>query len=927
MKAIRFLRMGAVSLLAAAASLPAGAQMPSGPAQAGGTPPLTTRPNLAVVANTSSSVRYGAPLNGLNDGLAPTNTGNRRGGGNRVMPRSNMWVQYEWSQPVSTKEVALFWWNYNSNLRLPEAYRIQYWDGNSFVPVKNASGLGRTNNQLNATTFDEVTTTRLRVELDSADRSTATLLEWIVFPSANSPAHPPVVTAGGDRDVMTGGKTYLSGMVKSVTPVEKLAWSKLSGPGNVSFSNTGSKEATATFSAPGEYVLQLKAAEGKLNAASTLKVKVHQPPKEKRLDVVYTKRYKIDSKLWNDRAKAMITNWIPFCIDQCERTDLTSGEGGIDNFIEAAKANRGEAHARHKGYVFSNAWVHQTVESMCIALMVDPQGDKEIIAAQEKMKKTLDKWIPIILAAQEPDGYLQTAFTLRDTARWQQRWSPRNRGDHEGYVAGYFIESAINHYTLTEGRDKRLYNAAKKLADCWVANIGPGKKDWYDGHQEMEQALVRFGRFVNDMEGKGSHGDSYISLAKFLLDSRRDGSEYDQSHVPVQQQYEAVGHAVRATYNYSAMADVAAETGDVDYQSAVMSLWSNMVNKKYYLTGGIGSGETSEGFGGNYSLRNSAYCESCSSAGLIFFQYKMNLAYHDAKYADLYEETMYNALLGSLDLEGKHFTYTNPLSSSQARYEWHVCPCCVGNIPRTLLMIPTWTYVTGNDGLYVNMFVGSTIKVERVVGTNVEMVQKTDYPWSGKVSMVVNPEASKEFTVYVRVPNRTTSELYTPTPQVQGLKSLSVNGKSVSPKIVNGYALIRRVWKKGDKIELELPMEIQKVKADDRIEADRDRVALRYGPLVYNVEKADQPNIDQAIGSAPLKAEWRPDFLRGVMVIKGTWYDGTPLLAIPNFARLNRLQPTPYPQSERATQPTRPNEPPQPVINRGPASAVWIKEK
>ena len=162
----------------------------------------------------------------------------------------------------------------------------------------------------------------------------------------------------------------------------------------------------------------------------------------------------------------------------------------------------------------------------------------------------------------------------------------------------------------------------------------------------MEQALVRFGRFVNDMEGKGSHGDSYVQLAKFLFDNRKDGSEYDQSHVPVQQQYEAVGHAVRATYNYSAMADVAAETGDMDYQSAVMSLWNNMVNKKYYLTGGIGSGETSEGFGPNYSLRNNAYCESCSSAGLIFFQYKMNLAYHDAKYADLYEETMYNALLG-----------------------------------------------------------------------------------------------------------------------------------------------------------------------------------------------------------------------------------------------------------------------------------------
>ncbi len=610
-------------------------------------------------------------------------------------------------------------------------------------------------------------------------------------------SHPgPAGHSGVDRDVMTGGNTWLAGTVKSVTPVSNTAWTKVSGPGTVSFSNAGDKNGTARFSAPGRYIIKLSATEGQQTAASTLTVKVHQPPKNKRLDVVYTKRYKIDSKLWSDRAKAMIVNWIPFCIDQNERTDITTGEGGIDNFIEAAKALRGEPHAKHKGYVFSNAWVHQTVESMCIALMVDAQGDAAIIAAQEKMKKKLEEWIPIILAAQEPDGYLHTAYTLRDTARWKERWAIRNRGDHEGYVAGYFIESAINHYTLTEGKDKRLYDAAKKLADCWVANIGPGKKAWYDGHQEMEQALVRFGRFVNDMEGKGSHGDSYIQLAKFLLDNRKDGSEYDQSHVPVQQQYEAVGHAVRATYNYSAMADVAAETGDVDYQSAVMSLWDNMINKKYYLTGGIGSGETSEGFGGNYSLRNSAYCESCSSAGLIFFQYKMNLAYHDAKYADLYEETMYNALLGSIDLEGKNFLYTNPLSSAQARYQWHVCPCCVGNIPRTLLMIPTWTYVTGENGIYVNMYVGSTIKVERVVGTDVEMVQKTDYPWNGNIGITVNPKVSKSFTVYVRVPNRTTSELYTPVPQVSGLQSLKVNGQAVAVKIENGYVAIRRAWKK-----------------------------------------------------------------------------------------------------------------------------------
>jgi DUF1680 family protein len=483
-------------------------------------------------------------------------------------------------------------------------------------------------------------------------------------------------------------------------------------------------------------------------------------------------------------------------------------------------------------------------------------------------------------------------------------------------VAGYFIESAINHHTLTNGKDKRLYDAAKKLADCWVANIGPGKKEWFDGHQEMEQALVRFGRFVNDMEG-GGRGDRYVELARFLLDCRRDGSEYDQSHLPVQQQYEAVGHAVRAVYSYSGMADVAAETGDLDYQSAVMSLWDNLVNKKYYLTGGIGSGETSEGFGPNYSLRNNAYCESCSSCGLIFFQYKLNLAHQEARYADLYEETMFNALLGALDLEAKNFYYDNPLTTTRPRYPWHACPCCVGNIPRTLLMIPTWTYVKGKDALFVNLFIGSTITVEDVAGTDIQMVQKTDYPWSGNVSITVNPKEARRFAMHVRVPNRTTSELYSPTPEVSGLRSLSVNGQPVAPKIDKGYAVISREWRPGDRINLELPMKVQRVKADPLIAATRGLVALRYGPLIYNVERADQTAIDQSLGRAPLTTEWRADLLGGVTVIRGEWTGGSPMLAIPNYARQNRP----------GTSAAAADEPAGRGRGIGPSSLVWIKDE
>ena len=852
--------------------------------------------NLAVVAKASATFVSGdTSLAALNDGYAPRNSQDNRRGSYGNWPRTGtQWVEYEWSQPISTKQIEVYWWDDHQGVRLPKASRVKFWDGNNFVEITNASGLGVEADKFNVTTFPEVTTTKLKLEMDGRENFSTGILEWRVLDSGNSPSFPPRVRAGADRDVMLGGKTYLSGTVKILKPdsTAKVWWSKDSGPGKVTFADARTNVTTATFSEAGDYVLQLTAGEGKLSSSATLKVKVVTPPPSNRLEVVYTKPYKINSPLfWNARVKALIVNWIPHCVDEINRTDIPKGQGqgGIDNFVEAAKALRGEPHGPHKGDVWANAWVHQTVESMCIALMVDAQGDKEILAAQDKMKATLEDWIPKILAAQEPDGYLQTAYTLADRSKWPTRWNPAQRGNHEGYVAGYFIESAINHYTLTGGKDKRLYNAAKKLADCWVANIGPGKKEWYDGHEQMEQGLVRFGRFVNDMEG-GGRGDSYIALAKFLLDcrGRHGGSDYDQTQSPVQQQYEAVGHAVRASYLFSAMSDVAAETHDTDYQSAVLSLWDNLINKKYYVTGGIGSGETSEGFGPNYSLRNEAYCEACSSCGEIFFQWKMNLAYHDAKFADLYEETIYNALLGATDLDGKKFYYDNPLVEDKSRYPWHPCPCCVGNIPRTLLMIPTWTYAKSDDGVYVNLFIGGSVNVERVAGTDLEMVQQTDYPWSGKVAIMVNPKTAKKFTVFVRVPDRTTSELYTPTPAVNGLKSLAVNGKKIFAKIENGYATITREWKAGDKIELELPMEIQIVKADEHIKADRGRIAFRYGPLIYTIETADQPKLDLSPDVKSLTTEWRGDLLGGILVIKGKWSDGSPLLAIPNYARQNR---------------------------------------
>ncbi len=385
-----------------------------------------TAVNIAAVATPSSSYVSGDTREtALNDGSSPRSSrGDRRGSYGNWPRTGTQWVQYDWSQPISTKQIEVYWWDDRQGVRLPKASRLKYWDGKEFVPAKNASGLGVAGDKFNSTTFDEVTTSKLRLEMDGDGEFSTGILEWKVYDSGKSPDFPPSVTAGVDRVVMLGGKTYLSGKVKTLkadTTSARVTWTKAAGPGSVKFENPNAAETTATFSAPGKYALRLAAGEGRLSAGSTLNVKAEMPPKSERLDVVYTKRYQIDSPLWNARAKSLIVNWIPHCIDMINRTNLTQGQGGIDNFVEAAKALRGEPHGRHKGYVFANAWVHQTVESCCLALMVDPQGDAEIVKAQEQMKATLEDWIPKILAAQEPDGYLQTAYTLADRNRWPER--------------------------------------------------------------------------------------------------------------------------------------------------------------------------------------------------------------------------------------------------------------------------------------------------------------------------------------------------------------------------------------------------------------------------------------------------------------------------------------------------------------------------
>jgi uncharacterized protein len=840
--------------------------------------------NLALVAQSSTSfVSAHETITALNDGSHPAHSDDKRHGAYGNWPQTGtQWVQYDWSQPVKTNRMDVYWFDDQRGVRLPQACRLQYWDGSAFVTVNDAKGLGLAKNQFNTTTFPELTTTKLRLEMDGAEKFSTGILEWRVYDSGASPNFAPSVNAGVDRVVVLSGQTYLSGTVKDdgkPQAVPSVRWSKDSGPGEVTFADAQAATTTARFSTPGAYVLKLTAHDGQLSASATVGVTVDPPPPTTHLEPVPTTAYSIISPFWRARVNGLIVNWIPHCVRKID--DPQTREGGIENFVQAGRKLAGQP-ARHIGPVFANTWVYNTVESMCIALLVDAQGDADILHAQTAMRKTLDDWIPKLLSAQEPDGYLHTMYTIQGHRRWS------NKHDHEGYQAGYFMEAAMAHYRMTGGKDTRLYEAAKRLADCWCRHIGPAPKQaWYEGHQELEQALVRFARFVEAKEGAG-HGRKYVELAMFLLDSRRHGEEYDQSHLPVSQQYEAVGHAVRAVYSYAGMTDIAMETGDVDYHSAVKSLWNSIVNRKYYVTGGVGSGETSEGFGKDYSLPNNAYCESCADCGELFFQHKLHRAYHEARFADLYEESLYNAILGSVDLEGKNFTYTNALDSSGARYPWHGCPCCVGNIPRTLLSLPTWMYTTGADGLYVNLFVGSVVTLDNVAGTRVQLMQQTDYPWKGHVAITVNLDKTKRFSIRIRVPNRNVSQLYTATPACDGLTSLAVNGAPVNPTIEQGYAVLTREWQAGDKIDVELPLQVQRVKASERIAATAGRVALRYGPLIYNIESADQDVNAVLSPSAALTTEWKDDLLGGVLVIKGAFATGAPLTAIPNYARLNR---------------------------------------
>ena len=518
---------------------------------------------------------------------------------------------------------------------------------------------------------------------------------------------------------------------------------------------------------------------------------------------------------------------------------------------------------------------------------------------------TLDTLIYYIGKAQEPDGYLFTNRTIDSTHlhEWvgKKRWEKDPELSHELYNLGHLYEAAVAHYLATGKRT--LLDIAIKSANL-VYNDFIGKKlPYYPGHQVIEMGLAKLYRVTNDPR--------YLELARYFLDIRKGGEEYNQADKPVTEQDKIVGHAVRATYMYSGMADVSALTGDMKYAQALYKIWNDLLGTKYYITGGIGSSGSNEGFGPPYELPNlSAYCETCASIGLVFWNYRMFLLTGESKYFDVLEHTLYNALLSGISLSGDRFFYSNVLESrgQHERSAWFGCACCPSNICRFIPSIPGYMYATKGNELYTNLYINSTSEVE-ISNQKVSVGQITDYPWNGKIEIRLSPEKPADLIMKFRIPswvneNPVPGNLYHYSDDTKPTLSFTVNGKLVQCMIRDGYASIERKWVAGDVISFELPMEVRKIFANPAVIADRDHFSLQRGPLMYCLEWPDNTNekvMNKVVDPhVVINASFRPELLNGVEVLSGeasvTRHTDsgieragtTQFMAIPYFAWANR---------------------------------------
>ncbi|MCU0355614.1 MAG: glycoside hydrolase family 127 protein [Cytophagales bacterium] len=594
------------------------------------------------------------------------------------------------------------------------------------------------------------------------------------------------------------------------------------------------------------------------------------------------------SAFWSPRLETNRTVTIPFAFKKCEET------GRIDNFAVAGGLKPG----KFRGIRYDDSDVFKVIEGAAYSLAIRQDAE---------LDKYLDELIAKIAAAQEPDGYLYTIRTIqkdsiRDPAAGKERWSFL-QDSHELYNVGHLYEAAVAHHLAT-GK-KTLLNVATKNADLLADTFGEGKRYAVPGHQEIEIGLVKLYRLT----GK----KAYLTLAVFFLDQRGRHEHrkqyaatwanppdyaYYQDHKPVTEQTEAVGHVVRAGYMYSGMADVATLTGNQAYINAIRTLWQNVTNQKMYITGGLGANPHVEGFGPGYDLPNNAYNETCAAIANMLWNQRLFLLTGDAKYIDVLERTLYNGFLSGVSQGGNLFFYPNPLVSNgvskfnhgyATRCEWFNTSCCPTNVARFLPSLPGYVYAHQKGDIFVNLFIAGTGKVQTDAGL-VTLTQQTDYPYSGKVRLAVEPAPNTlPLTLKIRLPGWSDGrpvpgDLYRYTDNASPKISLSVNGKPVAYTTDKGFAVLKRTWKKGDAVELNLPMPVRKVQVNEKVIAVLGKICLERGPLVYCVEAADNGGDVEQIrltGKTRFQTATRPDLLRGTTVIKGENADKTTFTAIP----------------------------------------------
>jgi len=576
---------------------------------------------------------------------------------------------------------------------------------------------------------------------------------------------------------------------------------------------------------------------------------------------------RITDEFWTPRLETNRKVTIPYDFKKCEET------GRIDNFAKASGLMKGE----FEGIYFNDSDVYKVIEGAGYSLKnrADPELEKYVDGVIEK-----------IASAQWENGYLYTFYSV-PRRQPEKRWT-NMRDNHELYCAGHFFEAAVAYYQATGKR--KILDVAIKLADYIDSVFGPGKKREVSGHEEIEIGLVKLYRLTGN--------EKYLKLAKFFIDERGNArghklyGSYCQDHKPVIEQSEAVGHAVRAGYLYSGMADVAFLTSDKDYVRALDRIWENVVSKKLHLTGGIGARHSGESFGDNYELPNkTTYNETCAAIANAMWNHRLFLLHGDAKYIDVLERVIYNGFLSGVSLSGDKFFYPNPLASdgkykfnqgALTRKAWFDCSCCPTNVVRFMPSLGGYVYAHRDDVLYVNLFIKGSTTVN-LRGNSVKLRQWTRYPWDGNVKITVEPEQPGEFAIYVRIPGwarnqPVPSNLYRYMNKNQEKVTLKVNGKPIKLDVEKGFARIRRRWRRDymmdmiELIELDLPMPIRRVLCHEKVEANRGRIAFERGPLVYCAEGVD--NGGQVFNivlsdDMSLEAEYRKDMLGGVTVIQG----------------------------------------------------------